>query len=605
MANDLRLNLRLNAEDFDKNLSKSKKQIDSWRKKTQVVSSEMAKGFGVLAGAVLGAQGAAELFNKTINSTQATGDAYQKMMDQMTSSSNLFFASIAQADFSLFINGLRTAIQESGKLSTLMDNLGTNKLFSSPQLAKIDFQIAEQNKVVKDKSKSQEERKEAAERIKQLQAQKKNIKQLTVDQQLAVGYQSFRSEIADVGYNRGGQLSDYAIDKLMDNLRTGKAGDIGAKWKELYNKAQDRTEVTSTGATVIKSASDEDRKAYADFMATNKGQWAQANYYANQMQDAENSKVYKGIQELSAGYSAMAQMINEETSALVQENRITGSGGKSSFPNANDQSQKLVNYTRDQLEEAQRFAGLGRLKKQGASMLEEAKAIKEKVNTEFNQIGAGIEIPDELNRWQQERIDLLNQQREAQEALNDSMYVGSEIEGMLFGSDSISKGLQVLALYDTLGTALQKLDGLKAVSAANDNAIADQKVAANEKETASAMTAFSAQLMKWFAFAGPFAPVLAMGVSMAAMAGLGQIVGMLPKFATGGIVGGGSYSGDRIPALLNAGEMVLNDRQQTALFNQLDRGNSGNGLSGQVEFIIKGDYLKGILNKTNRRDSRV
>lgn len=52
--------------------------------------------------------------------------------------------------------------------------------------------------------------------------------------------------------------------------------------------------------------------------------------------------------------------------------------------------------------------------------------------------------------------------------------------------------------------------------------------------------------------------------------------------------------------------MILNDRQQTNLFNQLDRGTSGNNSSnGHVEFEIKGDRLVGILNKTNKQRSRV
>lgn len=598
---DISVKLGLNTKQFDDNIKRSKRQIANWQGQAQATSKAMMSSFGAVAGAVLGAQGAMELFKKTINSTQATGDAFAKMTDQMTSSSNLFFASIAQADFSLFISGLRTAISESGKLSTMLDNLGTNKLFSTPQLAKIDFEIAGLNKIVKDKSKSKEERQEAAERIKVLNEQKKSIKQLTVDQQLAVGYQSFRSNIADVGYNRGGQLSNYAIDQLMDNLRTGKAGDIGSEYKRKKDATKEQVKLARGGYAQVTNYAKQ--AEFEKYLKTPEGQWAEANHYATVMRDDAEAKVYKGIQELSAGYAAMATMIGEETSALVAENRIGGSGGKGSGNNITTQSP--ANYTREQLEEANRLTGLNRLKEQGSQMLEEAKSIKDKVNNEFTQIGQGIEIPDDLNRWQQERIDLLEQQREAQEALNESMYAGSAIEGMIFGSDSISKGLQMLALYDTLGSALKKMDALKQASAASDQAVTDTKVAANERETASAMTAFSAQLMKWFAWAGPFAPVLAMGVSMAAMAGLGQVVNSIPKFATGGIVSGGSYSGDKVPALLNNGEMVLNDRQQTNLFNQLDRGAGNNNVAGEVEFKIKGDYLKGILNKVNKSNSRV
>ncbi len=38
------------------------------------------------------------------------------------------------------------------------------------------------------------------------------------------------------------------------------------------------------------------------------------------------------------------------------------------------------------------------------------------------------------------------------------------------------------------------------------------------------------------------------------------------KFATGGIVAGTSYTGDRVPAMVNSGEMILNRQQQSRLF---------------------------------------
>lgn len=48
-----------------------------------------------------------------------------------------------------------------------------------------------------------------------------------------------------------------------------------------------------------------------------------------------------------------------------------------------------------------------------------------------------------------------------------------------------------------------------------------------------------------------------------------------PSFSTGGIVGGTSYTGDRVPAMLNSSEMVLNAGQQRNLFDAINRGTIG------------------------------
>ena len=55
-----------------------------------------------------------------------------------------------------------------------------------------------------------------------------------------------------------------------------------------------------------------------------------------------------------------------------------------------------------------------------------------------------------------------------------------------------------------------------------------------------------------------------------------------PTFSTGGIVGGSSYTGDRVQALLNSGEMILNAGQQKNLFDSINSGNISKGdASGQ------------------------
>ena len=72
------------------------------------------------------------------------------------------------------------------------------------------------------------------------------------------------------------------------------------------------------------------------------------------------------------------------------------------------------------------------------------------------------------------------------------------------------------------------------------------------------------------------------------------------KFAEGGIVGGTSYSGDKLFAMVNSGEMILNKRQQSNLNNML----TSNG-GGQVEFHISGDTLVGVLNNRQRKTNLV
>lgn len=63
------------------------------------------------------------------------------------------------------------------------------------------------------------------------------------------------------------------------------------------------------------------------------------------------------------------------------------------------------------------------------------------------------------------------------------------------------------------------------------------------------------------------------------------------KFADGGIVPGNSYTGDKLFARVNSGEMILNKAQQAALF-----GNAG----GNVHFIIEGSQLRGVLDNYDK-----
>lgn len=98
------------------------------------------------------------------------------------------------------------------------------------------------------------------------------------------------------------------------------------------------------------------------------------------------------------------------------------------------------------------------------------------------------------------------------------------------------------------------------------------------------------------AAAGPFAWLAIPAAIASAVAAFASI----PKFASGGIVGGHSYSGDKVLARVNSGEMILNQAQQARLWGKLN----GGGAS-QVEFVIRGSELVGAINNYNSRRKHI
>lgn len=63
------------------------------------------------------------------------------------------------------------------------------------------------------------------------------------------------------------------------------------------------------------------------------------------------------------------------------------------------------------------------------------------------------------------------------------------------------------------------------------------------------------------------------------------------KFATGGIVGGTSYSGDKVPIRVNSGEMILNKQQQANLFDIANGGQVSSGIDYQLLGNIMADAV--------------
>lgn len=119
---------------------------------------------------------------------------------------------------------------------------------------------------------------------------------------------------------------------------------------------------------------------------------------------------------------------------------------------------------------------------------------------------------------------------------------------------------------------------------------ATREVAANTAKGVSAAGSSAASL--------PFpANIIAIGAAIAAAVAL---FASIPKFATGGVITGGPTSGDKILARVNAGEMILNQGQQSRLFEAINSGKlggSGNMSSTVTTRVRAKDLILTINNE--------
>ena len=151
----------------------------------------------------------------------------------------------------------------------------------------------------------------------------------------------------------------------------------------------------------------------------------------------------------------------------------------------------------------------------------------------------------------------------------------------------------------TITTMIQKLMGTTATeTAAADTAATQQEVANSiSKTTAKSSEAIAGATASGASMGFPY-NLIAIALGVAAV-----VAALATSFADGGFIGGSTYHGDKLLARVNAGEMILNQKQQGNLFRMLDSGATGVG--GEVEFKISGSTLKGVLKNYDNKMSKV
>ena len=189
------------------------------------------------------------------------------------------------------------------------------------------------------------------------------------------------------------------------------------------------------------------------------------------------------------------------------------------------------------------------------------------------------------------------------ESLSNALANGADAWTVFMGVvDTATTILQTVgSVMTAVNTITELLGATTAATAAIDTAATSQevansqaKVAANSAEAISGATKSGAQL--------PFPlNIVAIAAGLAAViAG----IAMIGSFADGGVIGGNSFHGDNMFARVNAGEMILNNKQQGNLFKLLDGGGVASN-NGTPTVKIKGSDLYVALNNYGSKIGKI
>lgn len=187
-------------------------------------------------------------------------------------------------------------------------------------------------------------------------------------------------------------------------------------------------------------------------------------------------------------------------------------------------------------------------------------------------------------------------------AVDAFLSIAKTIEALTELTNRLGQAQQAEATINTAVTATK-------VANAATGATADIGAAAVKKATATANV--TASTAEGAADAGKGAAKLPFPWNIVAIGGAIAAAiaafALIPKFATGGIVGGNSPSGDKILARLNSGELILNKGQQSKLSDAIDSqraGFNGGGVVVSGTSRVKGDDIYLSLSNHVKRTGK-
>jgi hypothetical protein len=496
-------------------------------------------------------------------------DEWGRITESARASYENFVNTLVSGDFSGYLSNMKAVIQTAREAYDALDAVGTANIFYNKSMAESELAIRQARYTIKSPAATAEERRAAGEVL-----QREQNKQIAEAKQMADVYmEAFASKLASE-VTRGGYKSSASdfVERNADGrviTRSGSLFDKYYKDLETYNR--------------MNAIYQEERRLRNTIVSTSYSpQGLAINTYAKgRYSDAE-------FKEMEAFLERPDESLRESFDLLQKawqtENAVLTKSIEN-FEYLRNANKPVTSGVGGGVSSASSFAA-GSI----AEINQRLTAAREEMNLATDD--AAREVARKLVMALEEELSRAQTFRRAS---------GIESIGNLPGLQGV--GLKPLTLDPSVIRGKSgEADANKDLAKSGETAAEGIMLVSDTLQQLGIMSNVADEgLRTTMRVVGQFLSMIGGFIGGPVGKGISAIGSLVGSFSGGGIVGGTSYTGDRLTARVNSGEMILNATQQRSLFQMLN----GGGSTGGGSSVVRGEDIYLALRNYGRRTGKI